>query len=126
MTAAPALIAALALAAVLGGCATTDGASAPMTARERGYAIAQRECAICHNVSEENPNGAPSFEQMGRRFNALTFERRVREIAARGHSVMPPFQLAPDEAADLAAYVAAAAVRPAPCQTRVENDACSR
>lgn len=96
-------------AAALAGCATgSEKAAAPATAAERGRLVAARVCSSCHAIAStgESPRaGAPPFRDVRLRYNALSFQHRMEEIAAGGHFDMPPLTLQPGEASDLSAYI---------------------
>lgn len=105
------LLAAAGLAVLLGACATTGegGNAAPAAgAAERGGAIAARECSRCHAVGPvgDSPRaGAPPLRDVRIRYNALSFERRMAEIAEGGHFEMPPLRLDRAEVDAVAAYI---------------------
>lgn len=48
---------------------------------------------------------APSFSQLSRQFNAVTWERTMAEIAEGGHDEMPPLRLDSTDVSDLKAYI---------------------
>ncbi len=99
------------LCALAAGCATAGPETGLDTAQVRGRDLAERQCMICHTPtgSSGGPSGAPSFAQLGRRYNPLTFQRRVREVAGGAHYQMPPSTLTPEEAEDIGAYIDALA-----------------
>ena len=99
-------------AASLGGCASnsgpTDEARAPATAAEFGRDLAERECSRCHalGLAGESPRmDAPPFRDMRIRYNQLSFQRRMQEIAEGGHSAMPPLRIETSDARNVAAYI---------------------
>jgi mono/diheme cytochrome c family protein len=98
------------LAVASAGCAAAGPhgeLDRPPAAVERGRAMAQRQCAPCHAVAlgESALPNAPAFREIAPRYNAVAFERRVREMAAGRHDQMPAVELAPNDASDLAAYI---------------------
>lgn len=102
----------LAVAGVISGCATTaqspPAEPAPFTAVERGQALADRRCGGCHAVGLTDQSAqtmAPPFRDLGLRYNAISFERRMAGLTSRGHHEMPPLRLERNEIRDLAAYI---------------------
>lgn len=102
----------LAMVAAIAGCATPSespsGQPAPFTAIERGQALAERRCGGCHAVGpigESAQTMAPPFRDLGLRYNAISFERRMAGQTSRGHHEMPPLRLERSEVRDLAAYI---------------------
>lgn len=74
----------------------------------RGRAIAETRCAGCHAIAArgESPrSGAPTFGVLRMRFNEITWERAMREIAEGGHDEMPAVQIDGIDARDLRAYI---------------------
>lgn len=105
-------LAALALATVtLGACATTEPTAATSPddpAAERGRWVAARVCGGCHAVGlyGASPNlASPPLRDLCSRYNVLSLEDRLADIARGGHYEMPPVELSRDEIADLAAYM---------------------
>ncbi len=95
-----------------GGCAT--GASSPPTrsaataSSDRGRFFVLRSCAGCHAVGPlgSSPNSAaPSFGAVRLRYDALSLERRLKEISRNGHIEMPPIYMSDDEIGDIVAYI---------------------
>jgi mono/diheme cytochrome c family protein len=115
----------------MAGCASVDdGGPRPITPQERGYNLAQRQCAVCHLLSPaqeglRSASGAPSFRDIARRYNVITFQRRLQQIAEGSHDMMPPTLLTPNEAEDLAAYITAINSPVAPCVAPAEPS-CAR
>lgn len=102
----------LAMTATIAGCATSARSPstqpAPSTAVERGQALAERRCGGCHAVGPTGQSAqtmAPPFRDLGLRYNAISFERRMAGLTSRGHHEMPPMRLERDEIRDLAAYI---------------------
>jgi mono/diheme cytochrome c family protein len=99
---------AVAAALALAGCASASNGVAAGSGAERGRAIAARACGGCHGLGDvgDSPRvGAPPFRELRLRYNALSFERRMVEIAEGGHYDMPPLRLEPGDVADVQAYI---------------------
>jgi len=103
---------------LLAGCATTP----PLTAAQpvqavawagstpvaRGQAFVELNCAGCHAVGPtgESPvSPAPPFRTLSQRYPVRFLEEAFAEGISNGHTKMPEFQLAPDQIADLMAYL---------------------
>jgi mono/diheme cytochrome c family protein len=106
---APLVIAAVLLAA---GCASTPrpgpAVSGPSAFALSGAEIARTKCAACHAIDGPGPSprpSAPPFPTLRIRFNQLTWERTMAEIAAGGHDEMPPVSLSDSEIRDLKAFI---------------------
>lgn len=105
-------LALLALAAVLGGCATGSGPS-PVAGRgdaavDRGRRLALHACAVCHAVEAgaRSPSpAAPSFALVRLRHNEISLERQLTDISRKGHWEMPPLQMSDEQIRDLTAYI---------------------
>jgi mono/diheme cytochrome c family protein len=100
------------LAAALAACATESRngvpAPGPTVAVERGAALATRDCGGCHAlglVGDSPRSMARPFRDMDLRYNAISFERRMAEMAGRGHHEMPPVRLTTSEIRDIAAFI---------------------
>ena len=89
---------------------------APMSATERGRAIAERDCAHCHQVLPDRPPGrevaAPSFMEVanlpGRNrayLRGFATRRHVVETMGEPRPVMPTFFLSPEEREDAIAFI---------------------
>lgn len=74
---------------------------------ERGERLAMRWCATCHVVAPDQRSGsaqAPPFSAIAK---APGFaEAKVATFLMTGHPGMPDMNLARDDTADLAAYIA--------------------
>jgi len=109
---------------VLAGCAPeplpAPGAGepppAPMSAVERGRAVAARGCALCHQVLPDLPPAqevaAPSFMEVanlpGRNrgyLRGFATRRHVVETMGEPKPVMPTFFLSPEEREDVIAFI---------------------
>lgn len=103
----------ISLAALLGGCAIDGGSqanSSVSTAAMRGMEVAQLRCSACHSIGdlEVSPRAnAPTFRQLRLRFNDITWERVMAEIAAGGHDEMPPVALDTTDVRDVRNYIEA-------------------
>jgi mono/diheme cytochrome c family protein len=100
----------LAMAALLGACATEAGAAgkSPDPAVERGLRFAQRSCAGCHAIApdgESRRTGAPNFGQLRMRYTSPALEKRLADISRHGHLEMPPVFITQAEARDVAEYI---------------------
>lgn len=99
----PALAAAAALATALPALA-----GPPDPALQRGEAIAHGTCARCHGVAagEASRNaGAPRFVVIAARYNEISLEDRLGQIAKQGHYEMPPQPISRDDIRSLTAYI---------------------
>ena len=109
---------------LLGGCAPGErpaapaeaAAPAPMSAVERGLAVAERACALCHQVLPDRPPAqeaaAPSFMEIanlpGRNrgyLRGFATRRHVIETLGEPRPVMPTFFLSPEEREDVIAFI---------------------
>ncbi|MFM8682048.1 MAG: c-type cytochrome [Alphaproteobacteria bacterium] len=89
---------------------------APMSAVERGLAVAERGCALCHQVLPDRPPAqevaAPSFIEVanlpGRNrgyLRGFATRRHVVETMGEPRPVMPTFFLSPEEREDVIAFI---------------------
>jgi len=99
----------LAFAGLAGACASLDGGAAGTGGAPKfGLEIADHACAGCHAIGlagDSPAMAAPAFRDLRVRYNQLSFQRRMEEIAEGGHNAMPPLQLDPGEVRNLAAYI---------------------
>jgi mono/diheme cytochrome c family protein len=75
---------------------------------QKGEQIAQARCASCHAIGlkARSPKvHAPSFDEIRLEYNAPYLEKKLADIATRGHRSMPAIPISPAEASALAAYV---------------------
>lgn len=109
----PALL--LLSAGLVAGCAA-DRTPAPDLARAavaapgagRGQTVAEMRCAGCHAIGRaaDSPRAdAPTFQTIRLRFNPLSWERVMAEIAAGRHGEMPAVVLDPADVRDVRAYI---------------------
>jgi mono/diheme cytochrome c family protein len=85
-----------------------NSASAQDLAVTRGRAIANANCSPCHAIGPLGKSPfelAPPFRDLHKRYPVEDLEEPLVEGIMTGHPSMPEFQLAPDEAADLIAYM---------------------
>lgn len=83
-------------------------AGPPDPALQRGQAIAHDTCARCHGVAtgEDSRNaGAPRFVVIAGRYNEISLEDRLSEIAKQGHYEMPPQPISREDIRSLTAYI---------------------
>lgn len=95
------------LLASLPACASTEAPAAAATPYAN-RALAERLCGQCHAVGqtgESRSSAAPPLWQVRLRYNAVSFERLMDQIAVEGHYEMPPVRLSKDEMARLWSYV---------------------
>lgn len=99
------------LTVLLTACATSEtsaAGAAPTVASDRGHDLARRQCSTCHAIDltgESRWPSAPPFRDIRVRYNGISFERRMREIAERGHYEMTPLSVDPADVRDLSAYI---------------------
>lgn len=75
---------------------------------ERGYRVAARECAVCHAIEGPGPSphaGAPSFQSVRGRYNAVSLSRELDSIRKVGHFEMPAKPISQSDGEDLIAYI---------------------
>lgn len=97
-----AAVAVLALAGCGGGSSTTK--RIPLTALEqRGKALFISKCGLCHTLADAGTGGIA-----GPKLDSPWHASRVRETIAAGPGGMPADQVTGQDAAAVAAYVAAA------------------
>lgn len=94
------------------GCATTDQPAAERPRASlfaiRGQEVADLRCAGCHSIDTITVSprfNAPPFRDLRIRFNAISWERKMAEIAEGGHDEMPAVRLDDIEIRDLRAYI---------------------
>ena len=88
--------------------------------RERGQAIAQKQCARCHAIDDasDSPMGlAPPFRDLPKRYPLESLAEAFAEGIVTGHPAMPRFTFEPREIDALLTFIASltpAAERPPP------------
>ena len=110
-----AAIAAFSIGAGFPAAAAPAGPYAQADSANRGLYVALRVCAACHAVGPlgDGPDDeAPRFATIGRRHDAASLRRRLREISVAGHQDMPPIPLTAREIEDVATYIASVAATP--------------
>lgn len=73
-----------------------------------GRALAEANCAICHAVDPvgESPlSAAPAFRDIALRYAPEELEDAFNEGVPTEHPAMPDWQMTPDQARQLAAYI---------------------
>lgn len=89
---------------VLPDTAIADDRSAVLA----GHAIAQANCARCHNIesSGESPfTAAPPFRIVARIYKTSDLEEAFAEGIVVGHPAMPEFKMTAEQAMALAAFI---------------------
>lgn len=95
-------------AAVLLLAATTISWPQMSPAEQRGQTFAGANCSKCHAIDKVSPSPlpiAPPFRELGQRRPVETLERPLVEGSITGHPNMPEFKLAPDQAANVIAFM---------------------
>lgn len=75
---------------------------------ERGRAFALENCSRCHAIGTTGVSPlaeAPPFRELHQRYPVEHLAEALAEGIVTGHPDMPEFQLEPDEAEDLIAYL---------------------
>lgn len=105
---------AIGMSALLGGCAMNEaypsGEPTVSAGALRGMEVAVLRCSGCHSIGgqEVSPrSNAPPFQQLRLRFNQITWERAMAEIAIGGHDEMPPVALDSADIRDLRTFIEA-------------------
>ena len=113
----PAVAAALLACMLAAGCASggpppEPAASVPAAAipaaREQGARLAAQICAACHAVGPSGDSTspmAPPFRNLRLRYNPISLERHIADIAKSGVYAMPAQPLTPSDAEAIAAYI---------------------
>ena len=100
------LISGAAAALVLVGASQALAGADP--AIERGRAIVQRNCAVCHAVGTRgaSPNHeAPLFRELHTRYPVEMLAEALAEGILTGHPAMPQFEFPPRQIDDIIAYL---------------------
>lgn len=90
------------------GAAPAAGASMVAPREARGAEVAAKLCAGCHAVGPAggSPSAfAPPFRNLRLRYNPISLERHLAEIARAGVYDMPPQGLSASDAEAVAAYI---------------------
>jgi cytochrome c len=75
---------------------------------ERGHALVERNCSMCHAIGPtgDSPNPlSPHFRDLHQRYPVEDLAEALSEGIMVGHPQMPQFRFAPDEIADIIAYL---------------------
>jgi len=84
------------------------GASADPDLIKKGRALAEANCARCHNLESmgESPFApAPPFRVISRIYNSSDLEKAFAQGLVVEHPAMPEFRMTADQAAALAAFI---------------------
>ncbi|HJV41155.1 cytochrome c [Caulobacter sp.] len=74
----------------------------------RGGVFARRECSGCHTVRGDATSpkpGAPTFEDISRRYAENRLDWELETISQVGHYSMPAKQMSKTDIADVTAYI---------------------
>ena len=83
-------------------------AAAVVPSAERGHALVQRDCGGCHAVEATGSSDfspAPPFRTLHDRYPLDTLEEALAEGILSGHPAMPEYEYAPDQIADIIAWM---------------------
>lgn len=88
----------------------TPPATAPavVPSAERGHALVQRDCGGCHAVEATGSSDfspAPPFRTLHDRYPLDTLEEALAEGILSGHPAMPEYEYAPEQVADIIAWM---------------------
>jgi mono/diheme cytochrome c family protein len=101
------LLAAVAVAALSGLCASAEEDAA--AARARGEALLAKNCSRCHAIGRTGVSphpDAPLFRALSRRYPIEGLAEALAEGLSVGHPDMPEFVFDPDEIGAILAYLA--------------------
>lgn len=74
----------------------------------KGKRLAEANCAVCHAIAETGPSklaAAIPFRDMALDFDQSELEDALNEGVPTEHPAMPDWQMTPDQAAALAAFI---------------------
>lgn len=77
---------------------------------ERGRAIAEVRCGVCHAVGESDDSPlpqAPVFRELSERYPVESLQEGLAEGIITGHAAMPEIAMEPTEISDFLAYLKA-------------------
>src|SRR5579871_6612882 len=96
------------LAGLLAMTAAQACADPPTRPIERGQALVERNCSMCHAVSAigDSPNPlAPRFRDLHERYPVDSLAEALAEGILVGHPQMPEFRFSGPEVRDIIAYL---------------------
>lgn len=73
-----------------------------------GKALAETNCSKCHAVGQTDNSPEPKalpFREIAKNYDDVDLEDSFNEGVATSHAIMPDWQMSPEQASDLAAYV---------------------
>ncbi|MDP2260795.1 MAG: cytochrome c [Caulobacter sp.] len=107
-----AAIAAMGMTRQAPAAAAPDAPPAPAPAvvpsAERGHALVARDCAACHAieaVGDSDFGPAPPFRTLHEKYPLEALEEALAEGILSGHPAMPEYEYAPDQIADIIAWM---------------------
>ena len=116
-----ALLAAAVLVIDVGSIALAQGQKGNASAVESGRRLVQRNCGMCHATGLTDrsafPN-APAFRDLHKRYPIASIGEALAEGILTGHPAMPEFRFAPNQVAEVLAYLESIQV-----STRASQDA---
>ena len=114
----PAILLTMAVVAALGMARPEPQPEAPPAAAvavpvalpsaERGHALVQRDCGGCHAVEATGDSdlaAAPPFRTLHARYPLESLEEALAEGILAGHPAMPEYEYAPEDIADILAWM---------------------
>jgi mono/diheme cytochrome c family protein len=93
-------------------CATPEARAGGPTAVDLGRELAELNCATCHNieVTGDSPfEAAPPFRTIPQKYDPTELEEAFVEGIVVGHPAMPEWEMTPEQAAALSAFIASLA-----------------
>lgn len=88
--------------------APPPAAAITIPSAERGHALVQRDCGGCHAVEATGDSdlaAAPPFRTLHDRYPLEALEEALAEGILSGHPAMPEYEYAPEEIADILAWM---------------------
>lgn len=83
-------------------------AAAVVPSAERGHALVLRDCGGCHAVEttgDSDYSPAPPFRTLHDKYPLEALEEALAEGILSGHPAMPEYEYAPDQIADIIAWM---------------------
>ena len=74
----------------------------------KGKILAENNCAICHAIGKTGTSAlpiAPAFRDLALGYDPSELEDAFTDGVAADHPAMPDWQMTPDEASQLSAYI---------------------